>query len=401
MSKNIIIVYGFSEYRKNYLSYIKDANPNDIYITMDNILFSSGILARGGGNHIMKFERFFEKNGQSEYLVNTKKDTYVNYFYESVKNNNFFDPKLSEDVTKKIDTNTINYLFRSLSYFLRYDFLRGNFSELSISATLNRRKENVTKKGDYKEYKNYQAGFLAKNMLNDAKRNQEILKEKRFSVPNTHQSNVTNPLNNKIRNTFGANDYPNRSSDEFISNSFYGHYNIGNREYTSGIFNAFHQSDKEGFKHLLNFKDDIDERGNRYYPEKDKITEQDKEMFAHGDVITNCFAKSFIRKLCKLSIEWAELEASKADSPIKKMIFYVEERSPLHPEKADNMNVDNFHHKWRHSDFKDIGSNNRNFPITYSELKYATELMKRKTDHHIELVSFDKFAYAKTVIDNL
>ncbi|MDC9582209.1 hypothetical protein PSI15_11650 [Xenorhabdus sp. PR6a] len=266
---------------------------------------------------------------------------------------------------------------------MRYDFLKGNYSELSISTTLNRRKGNVTKKGDYKEYKNYQAGFLAKNNL---------------KRPNPFSANTKKDVVNPI---LEYDNYPNRSSGRFISNSSYGHYNIGNREYTSGIFNAFHQSDKEGFKHLLNFKDDIDKRGNRYYPEKDKITEKDREMFAHGDVITNCFAKSFIRKLCKLSIDWAELEASKTDSPIKKMIFYVEEHPPLNIAKVDNMNVHNFHHKWRHSDFKDIGSNNRNFPITYSELKYATELTKRKTDHHIEFVSCDKFAYAKTVIDNL
>ncbi|MBD2784344.1 hypothetical protein ID858_01510 [Xenorhabdus sp. DI] len=368
MNKNIIIVYGFSEYRRNYLYHIQNANPNDIYITMDNILFSSGILARGE-NNIMQFKQFFENNGQSEYLVNTKKDTYVNYFYESVKNNNFFDPKLCENMTKKIDTNTINYLFRSLSYFLRYDFLKGNYSELSISTTLNRRKGNVTKKGDYKEYKNYQAGFLAKNNL---------------KRPNPFSANTKKDVVNPI---LGHDNYPNRSSGRFISNSSYGHYNIGNRKYTSDIFDAFLKSDKEGFQKASDFQSEQC---------------QNTETRMHKNLIANCFSKAFIRKLCKLSIEWAELEASKAGSPIKKIIFYVEEHPLLNIAKVDNINVRNLHHKWRHSDFKDIGSNNRNFPITYSELKYATELTKRKTDHHIEFVQVEnRFADAKKIIDNL
>ncbi|MDC9582208.1 hypothetical protein PSI15_11645 [Xenorhabdus sp. PR6a] len=73
MNRNIIIVYGFSGYRKHYLDYIQNANPNDIYITMDDILYSSGMLIYGGGNLLIRFNHFFENNGQSEYLVNNNK----------------------------------------------------------------------------------------------------------------------------------------------------------------------------------------------------------------------------------------------------------------------------------------------------------------------------------------
>ncbi|PHM70411.1 hypothetical protein [Xenorhabdus kozodoii] len=388
MNKNIIITYGFRKYRNPYLVDIKNINTNDIYITMDDLFTSLMLLMPGGGNHLKRVNIFFENNGQSDYLLQKERgydtDRFHNLFIEEILINQ--KSELDSQISK-INKDTTNYLFHSLSYFLK-----NHFPQLSVSATLNRRKENKTKTGGYKKYQNYQAGFLAKNtLLNDGYRNKDILKEKR--------STSSEILANRFNHNFGSKDYPNRSGQDFISNSLYGHYDIGNREYTSNIFNAFLESDQRGFSRLFDMKEDIEERDRRCY--KKPVTEQDKEMFEHGKVLTNCFTMAFIRKLCKLSIDWAEQEASKENSPIKKIIFYLEEHSPFNLAKMDNINSHNFHHKWRTSDFRDIGSSNRGFPITYSELKYAFELMDRKKDHHIELVPVNKFAYNKRVIDNL
>ncbi|BET97479.1 hypothetical protein [Xenorhabdus taiwanensis] len=400
MNKNIIIVYGFSEYRKKYLIDMNNSSTHDIYITMDDLLFSLYILIPGGGNHINSINRFFHNDGKTRFLSEKDPSYLINHFYESIRGNCLFSTqnpvgaKNLEHYLDKINSSTVEYLLRSLSIFFK-----SRLPQLSISATLNRRKENITKTGDYKEYKNYQAGFLAKNALNNKKRNQNILKEKMNNQLNITSDNIDILSRNTIREAFNSKNYPDRSSREFVTGSFYGNCNIGNKAYTSQAFNAFIESDKKGFENILAMKNDIDERDNRYYT--GEVTEQDREMFAHGDLMANCFSLAFIRKLSKQSLDWAEQEASKKHSPVKKIIFYAEEHPTLDSRKVNNINAKNFHHKWRNSDFTDIGSNSRNFPITYSELNHAIALMESKKDHHIELVTIDKFTDAKKVIDNL
>ncbi|PHM61534.1 hypothetical protein [Xenorhabdus ishibashii] len=404
MNKNIIIVYGFSEHRKKYLIGMNNSSTHDIYITMDDLLFSLYILIPGGGNHISSINDFLQSDGKTRFLLEKNSNYLVDYFYSSVRDKclistqNPLDAKNLEHylnkVKFKINKPTVEYLLRSLSVFFK-----SRLPQLSISATLNRRKENITKTGNYKEYKNYQAGFLAKNALNSKERNLNILKEKMNNQSNINSDNIDIATWNTNRSAFSSKNYPERSSREFIRGSFYGNYNIGNKAYTSQAFNAFIESDKKGFENILAMQNDIDERDNRYY--RGEVTEQDREMFAHGDLMANCFSMAFIRKLSKQSIDWAEQEASKENSPIKKIIFYVEEHPTLDSKKINNINTKNLHHKWRNSNFTDIGSNSRNFPITYSELKYAIALMENKKDHHIELMTVDKFTDAKKVIDNL
>ncbi|MBI6550111.1 hypothetical protein [Xenorhabdus lircayensis] len=414
MNKNIIIVYGHSNYLKTYLMKMNNSSISDIYITMDDLFCSLKILIGGGGNHIEKINDFLQNNSQTDFLLKKNHNSHISYFYELTQRGFTGSQRKSqkelEYFLKKIKLNIsrvkVEYLLNSFSVFLRE-----NTNQLSVSATLNRRRENESKTGNHKEYKNYKAGFLAKNALNNADRNNNIFKEKMNNQYNIGPETIDIFKENKIRDKFNSSDYSNRSGNSFIKHSFYGNYKIENREYTSNAFNSFLESDKKGFENLVDFINDADERGNRYYTRK--VTEEDKEMFAHSDLIANCFAKSFIRKLSKASIDWAEQEAENANSPIKKIIFYIQGYSPFTYEdtnnektnnsgnkKIDNMNTKNFHHKWRNSNYVNIGSNERNFPITYSELKYAIELMERKKNHHIELVPVDIFAKAQHIFDD-
>ncbi|MDX8000645.1 hypothetical protein FE394_15935 [Xenorhabdus sp. Reich] len=112
-------------------------------------------------------------------------------------------------------------------------------------------------------------------------------------------------------------------------------------------------------------------------------------------------SKAFIRKLCKASIDWAVQEAKNGNSPVKKIIFIAQDHPVGNSEGIYNINENHFHHRWRRSNYVDIGSNKDHFLITYSEFKYATELMKRDPNSHIELVRGDVFTQSVKIFDNL
>ncbi|OTA17424.1 hypothetical protein Xbed_03331 [Xenorhabdus beddingii] len=379
MEKNIIIVYGLLDYRKKYLLDMNETQGTDIYITMDDLFDSSNIIGVNScRENLTIITNFLMNNGKSGFLREEDKNPFVNDFYQMVRNRfSEGNEAVSKTIKKKIDIDTVKYLLHSISVFFSVHLNQPKqLNQLSLSATLNRRKENISKSGNRKEYKDYRAGFLTKNMEYNKCRHlysNEILKNKK---------------------------YDKRSGEGFISQSRYGNHDIFNRNYTSDIFDSFVESDKKGFEKISKY---IDYKNEHYKT----ATNEDKEMFSHCDLIGKCFSRAFIRKLSKKSIDWAEQEASDIKSPIKKIIFYIEDNAPPGSLGIYNMNVENFHHRWRNSNPSDIGNLKNLFPITYSELKYAIELMQRKPNHHIELVSVNKskksnkFSYAQKIFNDL
>ncbi|PHM46303.1 hypothetical protein Xmau_00713 [Xenorhabdus mauleonii] len=360
MKKNIMVVFGLDSPRNNYLKKLYDekiARDGNVYITID--ILSSSLGLDLSSNNILSAINHFTRNKnemfKSLYLSNAlmaEKNFYAAMwsFNHEAKNDSY---SITQDQEKTligfIEPNSIHYLLNSWG-----DFLGRNINKISIHDTLTRRSNNKDKVGNEKVYSNYKAGFLAKNIP--------------FAYVNKH-----------------VNEGKMIKSGQYHTSSALTHSNLINtikdKNYTHNAFESYLRSDEEGIDNLLRLKQEIGEPGSYY----DNFENYEKKY--HGEIITRSFAKSYWRKLSKLAVDWVEAEAGNPNSPIKGLVFYMEDdnRFKRYKEKS-NIDEKKFHHHWRDCDYKNIGSLDYRSAIAHSELRHAKRLMNSNANHHIKLV---------------
>ncbi|MDR0219412.1 MAG: hypothetical protein LBI71_11175 [Enterobacteriaceae bacterium] len=408
MKKNICIVFGLTNYRKKFLSKLnkEHRDVNNIYITADDIFSAIDIVKNRAENIIKDSSRIYDfivKNNSTHYIINRDQhQKCINEFYRSISTNTGTDINF---LKQNITTESAEYL---LSEFSR--FLFNNSERLSISSTLTKRENyqnirnnnklnNLNESRKINKYKDYKAGFLAKNVGFNINNFNGHLQNRSIGAHYEGDEKLSDEL-----------FCPKRPSKEFTDHSFYRNYNIGQKEYTKKAFSAFLDSDKAGFSYMKILEDEIYDKNMK---NNSNISPSEYEFILQGRLIRKSFERAFIRKLSKLSIDWLENEADKTNSPIKEIIIYMEDVPPLRnnvpilsnskDKKICTYNIDpnNFHHKWRNSDYKDIENYSSHSLITHSEVRHALKIMETKRNHHIKLIYADKFASAKSIFDNL
>ncbi|MDX7987819.1 hypothetical protein FE392_10825 [Xenorhabdus sp. 12] len=359
MKKNIMVVFGLDSPRDDYLKKVYDkkiAGDDNTYITMD--ILSSSLGLDLSASNILNAINYFIKNKnemfKTFYLSNVsvaqkKFYTAIWSFNHEAENDSY---SITQDQEKTlmgfIDPNTIHYLLNSWS-----DFLGRNMDKLSLHDTLTRRNSNKDKFGNEKLHSNYKAGFLAKN-IPFAYVNKRINEEKMIKSGDYHAGSSLTHTN--LINT------------------------IKDKNYTHNAFESYLKSDEEGIENLLRFRQEVSQVGSY-----DNFESYEKKY--HGELITRTFAKSYWRKISKLAVDWVEVEAANPNSPIKGLVFYMEDdnRFKKYKEKS-NINEEKFHHNWRNCDYSDIGSLDYRSAIAHSELRQARRLMNSNASHRIKLV---------------
>ncbi|CDL87484.1 hypothetical protein [Xenorhabdus cabanillasii] len=351
MKKNIMIVFGLDDKRRDYLKKLYNQNSSkddNVYITIDLLNHAIG-LDFNREKVFDVFNNLIKNGGVSPYLLKQEDKShslmvfycYMSYISKGSKRDDYTLTQLEMNkFSSMISVNAIYYMLNSWSMFLKR-----NFYMISHHDTFIRREENRNKYGSGKFYDDYKASFLAKNA------GFEYICQRHEQDENTKKGMV---VDNRDRETWNR---------------------LKNNSLTLGVFKNYIKSDEKGIKKILNIEKKI--QGT-----KDNTSED----FSHMDMINTAFLKSYWRKISKLAIDWIEEEAKKEDSPIKGLRFYMENNNCL--EKHDvksNIDERKFHSNWRHCDYSDIASKDHCSPITYSELRYARKLMNRDPKHHIEL----------------
>ncbi|MBD2811686.1 hypothetical protein ID853_12495 [Xenorhabdus sp. Vera] len=360
MNKNVMVVFGLDSPRECYLEKLynqKKFRDGNIYITID-ILSSSLGLELSSDDFLNAISHFIKNKNKtlndlySSNRLKSQKNFYALMWcfnHEKGKDSYSITPEQEKILMDLIDPDTVHYLLNSWG-----DFLNRKLGEISLHDTFTRRNDNKNKFGKEKSYSNYKAGFLTKNVpfhyVKKKLNEEEMIKSgKLYSDSSLTHSSLVNTIKDK--------------------------------DYTHNAFASYLKSDGEGISNLLNIRHEIGHLG----PDYDCFESYEKKY--HGELITRTFIKSYWRKISKLAIDWVEAQAGDTNSPIKGLVFYMENdnRFKKYKEKS-NIDERKFHQNWQDSDYKDIGSLDYRSPIAHSELRHARKLMNRDSSHHIELV---------------
>ncbi|PHM73485.1 hypothetical protein [Xenorhabdus kozodoii] len=362
MNKNIMFVLGLDSVRVGYLERKynqKRRGDGDVYLTID--ILNSSLGWYSSTNNLLNSMNDFIKNKNiipniscDIFQSNCQKSFYLSLWLiihgnKSVPENFSLSPQQEKELMVLVKPETVVYLLKSWG-----DFLNQNLHRISLHSTFTRRVNNLNKNGSGKFYSDYKAGFLAKNIpfhyVKEKKEQEEKIRSGKLDANYSFT-------------------YPNLINE------------LREKDYTSHAFESYLRSDKEGILNMLNFRKEIERIKNL-----PKVS-RDYEKMLHGELITRTFAKSYWRKISKLAVDWIEGQAKDPNSPIKGLIFYMEDdnRSKKYNVKS-NIDERNLHHNWRHCDYKDIGSLDYRSAIGHSELRYVRQLMHSDPTHHIELV---------------
>ncbi|OTA20971.1 hypothetical protein Xbed_00958 [Xenorhabdus beddingii] len=296
-NKNIVFVFGMRETRANLLHHLKNdrkksGHDDDIYVVIDTFNVCLGLTGIGDISKVI--ERNYSFNIEDDMIERLIKITGQN---------------LEKEIAK--------FLLKSW-----LDFLNFNKDKLSISRSLQRKKQKNNLKGDY------QARFLSKNF-----RNLRL-----------------NPMTGHHEDPYGETSFN----------------EVANYNGTNDVFKTFmEKGDKEGFELLIKIESSMDTYLNMSF----------------NRVIIHSFIHAFLRKSCKLALDWINIELNKVNSPVKSLKFITnyldQERVPNQIKMLENIEPHRFNKA-----YSDIGSSY--YPITFSEFNHLKSNQDLLDNPHIE-----------------